>query len=212
MKATKTVEKRGMVKGPAQRPPRALTVRQERFCEFIASGSSGTEAYLNAGFKCTRATARTNAAETLAKTRIKARIAELRKPVTKKLLLTKDRQREVLKDIVEEIGSGYMVKIRAIEVDAKLAGFFAPDRVEIDPGPKTLDDIRARAREMVSAFDLRSQMLSQAQPAISGNGSNGHNGNGSVHPTNGNGNGHAGALSRWPQHNSEPPAIPIASQ
>ena len=43
-------------------------------------------------------------------------------------------------------------RLRAMEIDAKLAGHFEPDRVEVDVGEKTLLSIKERAQQMVSAL------------------------------------------------------------
>ena len=52
--------------------------------------------------------------------------------------------------------------MRAIEIDAKLAGDFAPDRVEVETGPKTLDSIRERAAAVASALDLNARLRRQS--------------------------------------------------
>jgi hypothetical protein len=173
---------------------RGLNVRQARFCEFIVNGMSGTDAWLTAGYKVERNVAKANASESLTKPDIAARIAALRKPQTEKALLTKDRQRAILMDFAENPSIKTSDRIRAIELDAKLAGHFAPELVTVETGPKTLDSIRVRAERVVSALDLRARMRSAEQAA------------------NGNGHSNGSALSRWPRQNPEPPANPIASR
>lgn len=145
-KAAKTPKKRGKT-APRQR---GLTVRQERFCEFIVAGRTGTDAWLDAGYEVSRSVARTNAAESLANPRIQARIAALRAPQTKKALLTKDRKRELMRDIAESTAQKTQDRLRAMELDAKLAGDFAPDQVVVETGPKTLEAVRERAKLMAS--------------------------------------------------------------
>ena len=139
-----------------------MNIRQERFCEFVASGMSGTEAYLQAGWKCNRDAARASAAETLAKPSIKAHLADLRKNQTREALLTKDRQREILRDMAEDPGAKQLVRIRAIELDAKLAGYFAPDQVTVETGSKTLAAVKERAERVGRALDLRAHLRAQA--------------------------------------------------
>ncbi len=131
---------------------RPLNSRQERFCAFIAGGKSGSEAYRLAGWNSRNGSERASAAKLLAKDNIQFRIAELRKPLTRKLLLSKDRHREILRDIAEDTERPAMVRIRAIEIDAKLAGHFAPDQVVVETGPTTLDAVRERAKAMSSAM------------------------------------------------------------
>jgi len=140
-----------------------LSIRQQRFCEFIASGMSGGKAWLKAGYEASDGGSRKLACEALTKVNIAARIAELRKPQTRKLLLTKDRHRQLLMAVAESGTEKTQDRLRAIEIDAKLAGFFAPERVEVETGPKTLDDIKARADGMVSALDLRAHLRAQAE-------------------------------------------------
>lgn len=74
--------------------------------------------------------------------------------MTKKLLLSKDRQREILREIAEDDTRPTMARLRVIEIDAKLAGHFAPERVEIEKGRSNLDDIRERAKNMASALAI----------------------------------------------------------
>lgn len=81
-------------------------------------------------------------------------------------------------------------KLRAAELLAKLCGYNAPDRLEIETGPKTLDAIRERAEHVraVLARNVTFRTGGTALPAPTANGSNGHqngsNGNGH-HPSNG---------------------------
>lgn len=154
MSAKSTKKTAKSTKRPRHRKPdstRKLSARQETFCAFIAAGETGTDAWLKTGYKVSRDVARTNAAESLAKPHIKARVAELQKPVTAKPLMSRDRKRELLAKIAE--GSAKDTdKIRAMEVDAKLAGHFEPDRAEIEIGPKTLLSIKERAALVSSAL------------------------------------------------------------
>ena len=46
-----------------------------------------------------------------------------------------------------------MDKLRAIELDSKLAGHFAPDELVVETGQKTLESIKERAAKVVSALD-----------------------------------------------------------
>lgn len=141
---------------PKQRPP---SVRQQRFCEFVVAGDSQTDAYVKAGWKVTRADARCHAARLITNDSIKAHIAVLRKPQTKKAILTKDRKRELMHEIAESKSEKTQDRLRAIELDAKLNGEFAPDRVEVETGPNTLQAVRERAKEMASAMSIARQQL-----------------------------------------------------
>ncbi|GAA5117103.1 terminase small subunit [Luteolibacter yonseiensis] len=142
---------------PLQDGRKPLNVRQERFAELVVSGLSATEAYIQAGYKVTVKSAGTNGPRLLENAAIRARVAELRAPQTAAALMTKDRKRQILAGIAEDPKSGLLARIRAIEVDAKLAGDFEPDQVVVETGPKTLDALEARAKEVVSALDRRRQ-------------------------------------------------------
>lgn len=136
---------------PMKRP---LNVRQERFCEFIAAGESQTGAYIKAGFRVSKADARKHAARLMTKDDIKARIAELRKPQTRRVLMTRDEKREKLRQIVESESIGIMAKLRALELDAKLAGDFAPEQHVVETSNKTLESIQERARRITSLMSI----------------------------------------------------------
>lgn len=43
-------------------------------------------------------------------------------------------------------------KLKALELDSKLAGHFEPDQVVVETGPKTLESLEARAKEVASAL------------------------------------------------------------
>lgn len=135
-----------------KKPLKPLNIRQDRFCENVVSGMSNAEAYVKAGFKVSRADAAKHAARLMKNDGVKARIAELRKPQTRKVLLSKDRKRELLRDIAENDKAPVLARLRSIEIDAKLAGHFEPDRTEIDIGPKTLLSIKERAAQVTSAL------------------------------------------------------------
>ena len=134
---------------------KALNVRQERFCEFIAAGESQAEAYLKAGYKVPRADARKHAAAAMTKHDIRARIAELRKPQTKAALLARDRKREMLRDIAEDLTAPVDARIRAMAEDSRMAGHYEPDRTEIDVGQRTLLSIKERAAQLSCALGRR---------------------------------------------------------
>lgn len=134
---------------------KALNVRQERFCELIAAGEVPADAWINAGHKVSRNVAKSAANRSLTNVDLRSRIAELRKPQTKKALLSRDRKREILAEIAIDSTATRSDRIRAMEVDAKLAGHFEPDRVEVEAGPKTLLSIKERAAQVSSALARR---------------------------------------------------------
>jgi phage terminase small subunit len=145
MKSNSTTKK-------AAKPRQGLNSRQERFCEFIATGECQTEAYIKAGFKTTKEAARGNAARLIAKDSISRRISELRKPVTRKALSARDHKREMLYLIMEDRSQKIEARLKAIEIDAKLSGQFEPDRTEIQLGNSTLQSIKERAMQVAGAL------------------------------------------------------------
>ncbi len=133
---------------------RPLNARQERFCEFIATGENQTDAWIKAGYKTSRTAARRNASETMTKHDIRTRIAELRGPQTQAALLTKDEKRMFLRRIVESESEKMADRLRALELDAKLAGHFEPDKHVIDAGPDFLETMRERSLHIAKVLSL----------------------------------------------------------
>jgi len=126
---------------------------------------SCTDAWLKAGYNVSRVVAAANAFESLRNPVISARIEALRKPIVKKALMSKDKQRELLQAIADDPKSGPLIKIRAIEVDAKLAGYFAPDHMVVDDGPNKLASIKERANRVASLLDISARLRPTAQAA-----------------------------------------------
>lgn len=145
--AKKVAKKRAV----STNPPK-LTIRLERFAELIAAGRSGTEAWIEAGHKVSREVAKASASRALTYDNVKARIAELRAPQTAKTMLSRDLKRELLAQMALTAGAKLQDRIRAIEVDAKIAGHFEPDRTEIEVGPRTLQSIKERAQHVASTL------------------------------------------------------------
>lgn len=137
-------------------PERPLSIKQQKFCEHIVAGETNAQAYRKAGYAVTNSnSAEACASRLLGKANIRSRIAELRKPQTHRAMMTRDRKRELLREIAENAAKKDVDRIRAIEVDAKLAGHFEPDRQEIELGPKTLLSIKDRAKQVSSSLARR---------------------------------------------------------
>ncbi|MCE5310430.1 MAG: hypothetical protein LLG20_22565 [Acidobacteriales bacterium] len=119
----------------------------------IAAGKSGPDAWLEAGYQVkNRDVAKANACEALTNPYIEARVAELRKPQTKKTLSSRDHKRLLAMQLMEDPRQKTQDRLRAMEIDARLAGQFEPDRTEIEVGPKTLLSIKERAAQVASAL------------------------------------------------------------
>jgi len=87
------------------------------------------------------------------KDEVKAKITHLRKPQERKALASKDFKRQLYLEIMTDSRQKTIDRLRASELDAKMAGHFEPDQVIIETGPKTLEALEARAASLVSALD-----------------------------------------------------------
>lgn len=130
-----------------------LTTRVKRFCEFVASGISGTEAWIKAGHKCNREAARAAASRALARANVQDHLNTLRKTQTKRALLSKEDKREILRDIIDSATQKTQDRLRAIEIDAKLAGDFAPEKHILEDGPERIKSARERAMAVASPLN-----------------------------------------------------------
>lgn len=130
-----------------------LTTRVKRFCEFVASGMSGTESWIEAGHKCNRDAANAAASRALARVNVQDYLNTLRKTQTKRALLSKDDKREILRDIIDSTSHKTQDRLRAIEIDAKLAGDFAPEQHVIEDGPERIKSARERAASIASPLN-----------------------------------------------------------
>jgi phage terminase small subunit len=86
---------------------------------------------------------------------------------------TAPRGNEIEEEEIWQIRIEGFDKLRAIELDSKLAGHFTPERVEVDVGPTTLDEIRERANKVASILDLNARRAARAREAAAANGGNG---------------------------------------
>jgi hypothetical protein len=153
-------------RGKTKPNPRPLNVRQERFCELVASGKSGTDAWLEAGYNVSREVARTNAAESLANPRIEARVAQLRAPQTVAALLSKEEKLAFLASIVR-------TPVGEIGPDSPLCSEYTEEfvgggdagrlrRGNKDSGNQRTTDsvlrVRVKAQDKLRALELHSKL------------------------------------------------------
>ena len=131
-----------------------LNARQERFCEFVASGMNQQDAYIQAGFRTTKEAARRNAARLMTKDDVKARIKDLQQttPDVGVARMTKQEKLDILAGLIRSSPNSESVKVadklRAIELHSKLLGHFEHDRMELELGNATLQTIKERAKEV----------------------------------------------------------------
>lgn len=204
---------------PKQKP-RGLNSRQEAFAQLVASGMPATPAYIEAGYKVSTKVAGTNGPRMLDFAGVAARIKELRAKASEnseykradlvKLLVSVlqtpvgnvDEKHVLAQDVTSDtIGEAtirkrvkMMGKIEAARLLVDMMGWKAPEHHVVETGPKTLAGVKERAERVASVLNLRARMQAAAQTA------------------NGNGHSNRSALSRWPGHNSEASANPIASR
>jgi hypothetical protein len=95
---------------------------------------------------------------------VRNRIAELRRPQTKAILSTRDHKRGLLMAIMCDEKQPMAHRLRALELDARLAGQFEADRTELEVGPKTLFSIRERALQVAGGLARRYGV--QTQPDV----------------------------------------------
>jgi hypothetical protein len=124
----------------------------------VVSGENDVQAYIKAGYTKSIANAEKNAWRVRDCEGVKAYIAKLRKPQTKRALMTRDDKRVKLRQIVENESIGIMARLRALELDAKIAGDFAPEQHVIEAGPNTLASVEERAKQVRSALNLAHQV------------------------------------------------------
>lgn len=128
----------------------ALNARQEAFCKaFIACGIA-SQAYQEAGYRCTPESLNTHPARLVGSGRVKERIAELQAQKDARLMrkeITKENLVERMWEHVHAPDAKRGESIQAGIAVAKMVGWNAPTRVEHDLGDKVrayLEDIRSR--------------------------------------------------------------------
>ena len=175
--------------------PNELTEQQKRFCVAYVASFNATQAYLEAGYRCTTKSAEACASRLLSTGKVKAYLEELRRPLVESKKITLEELLGSLADIirtpvgaigpdspicqeyVEEItGEGeprgklkrgnadrgnevstlprrvrrvkMPDKLRAIDMAAKLLGLYAPEKIEVETGPITLETIKSIAERV----------------------------------------------------------------
>lgn len=148
--------------------PRKLTARQGRFAELVAAGMPVTTAYRKAGYSDTARVAEAHASRLVENGGVKARIAALRMSQTEEALSTLRHKRELCLRIMEDRTEKTADRLRAIELDAKLAGHFEPERIEVEAGGKALASIRERAAGVVSVLNAYANRAKESRERAKG--------------------------------------------
>ncbi len=106
--------------------------RYEKFAQLIAEGYSKAEAYRKSGWNVKNPKIAASAASRLLlkNVGIQDRIKELQKEVAKSKVATLQEKRELLSQLMFNDSLNVADRLRAIEIDCKLAGEFPPIRSE----------------------------------------------------------------------------------
>ena len=147
---------------------RPLNPRQERFAQLVATGMPASRAYREAGYTATGNAAEAGASQLLRHPKVAAYVNEVRAAAKAKgeeaAYLTLEEKRKFLRDVVttpigeiderNKLAQALKVtkdgreiklpdKLRALELDAKLAGELK-DKVEIDASPELAEWLAIR--------------------------------------------------------------------
>lgn len=105
--------------------PALANQRHEKFAQRIASGMSGAAAYRTT-YGARGATAEVNASKLLRNAKVRDRVADLKECSATAAILSLSEKREILAGVVRggEADAKLSDRLRALELDAKLAGEF----------------------------------------------------------------------------------------
>lgn len=112
-----------------------LTGKQLKFAQSVASGETQTQSYLDAGYKAKdRIVAEVNGSLLMAKPHVAAYVDKLRAEADRKCVMDLVEKRKVLAKIArsDSLDVKDSDRIRAIDIDAKLAGHYAPEELNIN--------------------------------------------------------------------------------
>ena len=154
-------EKEGAQKNAKVVPKsRRLTVREETFCQLIAKGMSGADAYTKAylkGPECTRKNASEQASKISTREGIRLRLDELRDQSLAPVLLSLDERLTILARDARSVGKGPQwmnARARVLEIYSKLAGDLRPDSPPM-PGESSEKPLHVSATAVVHQLGAR---------------------------------------------------------
>ena len=105
--------------------------RWEQFAQRVASGESATSAY-RALYKAAPKSAEAHGCRLVKSGKVSARVAELQAEAAKACVMTLTQRRELLARFAQSEGERTADRIRALELDAKLAGELKGDSVTVN--------------------------------------------------------------------------------
>ena len=111
-----------------------LTAKQEKFCQAIADGMNQSDAYRSAynASNMKLETVNSKAYELSKNGQVAARVAELRKAISDKILWTREKSVSVLAEIAEQEKAKAGEKVSAVKELNAMHGFLAPTKHEVD--------------------------------------------------------------------------------
>lgn len=122
----------------------ALTPKQEKFAQEVASGKSQADAY-RAAFNCSKSkpsTVQSHASRLMADGKVSTRVDELKAQLSEKALWTREDSVRILSDIAKDEEASRKDRTGAIKVLNEMHGFFAPHKIEVS-GKLTLESLVA---------------------------------------------------------------------
>lgn len=122
----------------------ALTPKQEKFAQEVASGKSQADAY-RAAFNCVKSKPETviqSASRLMADPNISARVGQLKAQLSEKALWTREDSVRILADIAKDEEASRKDRTGAIKVLNEMHGFFATHKIEVS-GKLTLESLVA---------------------------------------------------------------------
>ncbi len=141
-----------------------MNIRQTRFAELVASGIPASRAYPEAGYSGRGKNAAAHASRLVENGGVSNRIAELQKETRDAVRMTKARKLEILEEIMSSRTEKARDRIAAIKIHNVMTGDNAPTVAVVETGRSTLDDIRERAKHIVSALSRAHEV--RGTPAV----------------------------------------------
>lgn len=126
-----------------------LTAKEESFCQEIVKGTPVAAAFLGAGYRATSLRlAGINAQRTLGRSRVSARIQELRNMAARPSILTRARKNALLAAMVEKklLADEQLSpeQLKALEIDNRMQGHNAEEKVKVSGMGALLQKIRKK--------------------------------------------------------------------
>ena len=126
---------------------RRLNSSQIAFAQGVADGHNQLQAYRSAYPKSSPRSARANATRLMEKPEIASYVEEMREKTETEKTLTRQGKREILARIALDESAPLGARLRAIDLDNKMAGHYEPEKVAYKFTVSLADRISERNRE-----------------------------------------------------------------